>query len=73
MIRRTPVETALLGLLPVTIAIGQLGNSVVTGLPFTISIPFAVVMIGFAGVLNQYRFARFRRRELESSIFATDD
>lgn len=69
MVRAAPLQHAVVVLVPVLVAVGQLANSAVTDLPFAISVPFAVVMLGFTGVMTQYNLARYRRRELEREIF----
>lgn len=69
MFRASPVETAVILGVPLLVAGGQLVNSLVTGLSFSISIPFAIVVVGYTGMLTQYSVARFRRRELERDLF----
>lgn len=68
MFREEPVETAMVTVLPVFLAFAQLANSVVNGLSFAVSVPFAVVVVGFTVLVTQYGFVRFRRRTLEQRI-----
>lgn len=69
MLRAEPAQHALLIAIPVIVAVAQLANSAVTDLSFGVSVPFAVVMIGFAGMLTQYNLARYRRKTLENGLF----
>lgn len=58
-------RTLFVLVLPLLVAASQLLNSVVTGLPFTASIPFAAAVVVVTGVTAQYHVARYRREELE--------
>lgn len=58
-------RTLVVLILPLLVAAGQLLNSVVTGLPFTASIPFATALVVVTGATAQYHVARYRREELE--------
>lgn len=69
MFRAAPVRSALLTLLPLSIAVFQLVNSVYNDLSFAISIPFALVIVSFAYVLTQYSLARFRRQQRERLLW----
>ncbi|WP_247731472.1 hypothetical protein [Halovivax limisalsi] len=68
MFRARPFEHALYTIVPLVLSIAQLGNSFVNGLSPLVSVPFAIVLLGFSVVLTRYNFARFRRRALERSI-----
>lgn len=68
MFRSTPVRSAIVSLVPVLLALGQLANSYVNGLSFSVSVPFAAVMVLFAGLLTQHNFAQFRRLYLERDL-----
>lgn len=68
MFRTVPVESTLFALVPVVLALAQIANSVINGLAFTISVPFALGMVGFAAVLTSYRFAQFRRQQIEREL-----
>ena len=68
MYRANPVEGALFTIVPALLAVVQLTNSFVTDLSFYVSVPFALVVVGFAWVLNQHSFAQFRRRRLEGRV-----
>lgn len=65
MFRARPFEHALYTLVPVVLSIAQLGNSLVNDLSVLVSLPFAIVLLGFSVVLTRYNAARFRRRALE--------
>lgn len=68
MFRSAPGRSALFSVLPLALGGAQLANSLVTGLPFGVSLPFAAGMVAFAAVLTRYRFARFRRRYADGSV-----
>lgn len=72
MFRTVPVRSAMFTALPVTLGGAQLANSLVNGLPFTVSVPFALGMLAFAALVTRYRFARFRRRYADGSISRLD-
>ena len=73
MFRAAPLQHAVLIVVPVIVAVAQLANSAVTDLSFAISVPFAVVLLGFTGLMTQYNLARFRRQELEHELFLVAD
>lgn len=66
--RHAPIDTAIIVAIPLFLAVAQLGNSVFTGLSFTVSIPFAVILTGFSTVIYRYRLAQFRRELLERDM-----
>lgn len=68
MFRSTPIQSVIVSLVPVLLAFGQLANSYFNGLSFSISVPFAIVMVLFAGLLTQHHFAQFRRVHLERNV-----
>ncbi|WP_254862240.1 hypothetical protein [Halovivax gelatinilyticus] len=68
MIRAEPVESAMYTIVPLGLALAQLGNSVINDLSFLLSVPFALVLVGYAVFLNQFNFARYRRERLERAI-----
>lgn len=68
LFRSTPVRSMLITLVPVLLALVQLTNSYVNGLAFSVSVPFAVVMVLFAVLLTQHHFAQFRRRRFERDL-----
>lgn len=70
MFRDAPVETSLYTLGPLTVAAVQLSNSVVNGLSFLVSVPFAVVLVGFAAVAASHRLSQFRLAKLEPEPIA---
>ena len=63
------MRTFLLTVVPVLLGVAQLVNSMVTELPFLVSVPFAVVLVGVAICLDQYHFARYRRIAIERDVF----
>jgi hypothetical protein len=65
MVQLAPVQSVLFTVVPLALAFVQLANSVVNELPFFASVPFAVIIVGFAVLLNQYNFVRVRRNRLE--------
>lgn len=65
LFRLAPAETFIFTVVPLVLALGQLTNSALTGVPFYVSIPFALVMVGYAGIHTFYRLARVRREEIE--------
>ncbi len=65
MFRAEPVESAMFTVVPLVLAFAQLANSAVNDLSVLVSVPFALVMVGYALFLNQFSFARFRRQRLE--------
>ena len=73
MFRADPVQSALFTLLPLVLALGQLANSVVNGVSFFVSVPFALVVLAFAALATQYSFVRFQRRHTERNLEAYRD
>ena len=70
MIRASPLTHTILIAVPIALAVAQLANSMFTGLSFAISVPFAIAMVGFTGILTQYNLASFRRRSLEREFLS---
>lgn len=68
MFRTVPVRSALFTLLPTILALGQLGNSIFNDVSMIVSVVFALVIVGYAGVLTQHSFAQFRRRKIEGEL-----
>lgn len=68
MFREAPVRSAMLTTVPLCIALAQLANSAVNDLSFVVSVPFAVVLVGYTSLLTQYGFVRFRRRKMEQGL-----
>lgn len=71
MFRTAPGQSALLTVVPLLLGLVQIGNSLFNDLSLTVSVPFALVMAGFAGVLTQHSLAQFRRRYLERELLST--
>jgi len=65
LFRARPAKGWLFTVVPTLLAIFQLGNSFVYDLSFTVSIPFAAVMIGVAILCTQYHVAELNRARLE--------
>lgn len=68
MFRAAPVTHGLVIVVPVVLAIAQLANSLVTDLSFAVSVPFALLVIGFTAVVMQFNVAQFRRTRLEREL-----
>lgn len=66
LFRSAPVRTALVSLVPLVLAVGQLANSLVNDFPLVLSIAFAVTMLAFAVVATGHCAAEFRLQRLES-------
>lgn len=66
LFRTDPVGTGLFVLGPVALAAAQLSNSLLNDLSLAVSVPFAVVLLAFSGLLVQYQLARHRLRELDA-------
>lgn len=64
--RAAPFQFAMFTVVPAGLAIAQLFNSVFTDLPFAISVPFAITMLGCAGLITQLSFARFKRQRIDA-------
>lgn len=62
--REEPVEAALYAVGPVVAAV-QLLNSLVNGLSFLVSVPFAVVLLAFTVLVLGHRISQHRLAELE--------
>lgn len=62
--REEPVEAALYAVGPVVAAV-QLLNSLLNGLSFLVSIPFAVVVLAFTALVVGHRISQLRLAELE--------
>lgn len=65
MARTAPVQSGLFIVCPVALAIVQILNSYVNGLSFTVSVPFAVVMIAFSVLLTRHCLTVLRLEKLE--------
>lgn len=68
LFRVTPAKSTLLGIGPLALAIGQLGNSYVNGVAPLISISFAAVMVAFAVVATRHHAAEHRLRQLQQGM-----
>lgn len=65
--RRSPVRMSVFALGPVLLAVAQLLNSVVAGLPIWIAAGFAALMLPYAILYARYHVAQLRLQSLESS------
>lgn len=70
MFRADPVGMGLVVFGPLLLAAVQLTNSLVNDLSLAVSVPFAVLLVAFSGVLTRYQLARYRRMELEAAFAA---
>lgn len=62
--RAEPVEAALYATAPAVAAV-QLLNSLVNGLSYLVSIPFAVVLLAFTALVVGHRISQRRLADLE--------
>lgn len=65
MVRAAPVQSFFVTAVPVALALAQLANSLVNDLSLVASVAFALVVVGFGALVNQYSFLRFRRQRME--------
>lgn len=68
LFRTTPATSSLLTIAPLTLALGQLGNSYVNGVSPAISAGFAAVMVVFSAVAMSHHAAEHRVRCLEGEF-----
>ncbi|MFU8869166.1 hypothetical protein [Natronococcus sp.] len=68
LFRTEPATSALLSVGPLALAVGQLANGYLNGLPPAVTLSFAVVMVAFAVVATDHHAARYRRRRLEADL-----
>ncbi|MFC7232840.1 hypothetical protein ACFQMM_18505 [Saliphagus sp. GCM10025308] len=68
LFRTAPVETALVVVVPVVLAVAQLAVGVLTDGPLLPAIGFAVAMSAFAAVAAGFLEATHRRRRLEIEV-----
>ena len=66
-VRLTPVRMAVFAIGPILLAVAQLLNSVLAGLPAAISLTFAAVMLCYAALYTRYHLAQLRLRSLDPS------
>lgn len=69
MYRSNPVQSAMVSVVPLLLAVAQLANSYFTTMSIFVSISFAIVLVLFAVLLTQYQYARFRRQYVERELF----
>lgn len=65
LLRTDPVGAGLLGVVPVVVAVVQLLNSLLNGLPFAVSVPFAATLVAFSAVALRHHLARHRVVDLD--------
>ncbi len=65
MFRSRPVQSAMVSVVPLLLAVAQLANGFFNDMPLLVSISFAAVMVPFAVLLTQYQYAQFRRQYVE--------
>lgn len=68
LFRSAPARTALLSIVPVTLALAQLANSYLNGLSTAYAAGFAVAMVVFAAVATGHFAAQHRIDALESGL-----
>ncbi|KDE60486.1 hypothetical protein EL22_20925 [Halostagnicola sp. A56] len=66
LFRESPIESSLVSVAPLLLALGQLGNSYVNDVSPAIAIGFALAMVVFAVVATGHHAAAHRLRTLES-------
>lgn len=69
MLRSNPIQSAMVSIVPLLLAVAQLANGYFTTMSVFVSMSFAVVVVSFAVLLTQYQYARFRRRHIERGFF----
>lgn len=69
MYSELPVRTTLASVGPVVLALAQLLNGYVHGVPVTHTGAFAVVMVIAAVLVTQYHLVEFRRSKLQRDLF----
>lgn len=66
--RRSPVQMGFFAVGPLVLAVAQLLNSLVTGLPLYVSVPFALLMLAYAVLYTRYHLAHLRLRSLDPYV-----
>lgn len=70
MFRSNPVRSGLFTIAPIVIVAVQLLNSAMNGLSVVVSVPFAIVLLGFSVLLVRYQLVQFRLTQLQSETIA---
>lgn len=68
MFRSNPVQSAMVSLVPLLLALAQLANGYFNDMSIFVSISFAIVVVLFAVLLTQHQYARFRRQYAERNL-----
>lgn len=68
LLRSAPLESALLSVGPLVVAVGQLLNSYFNGTSLSASVAFAVALFAFAVVATGHQAAIHRLRQLERNV-----
>lgn len=67
MLRENPIQSCLFITGTLVVAAVQLLNSFANDLSLIVSVPFAIVVLGFAALLLQYQLAQFQLTRLETN------
>lgn len=70
MFRSNPVQSAMVSVLPLLLAVAQLAIGYFTNMSIFASISFAIVVVLFAVLLTQHQYAQFRRQFVERDLFS---
>ena len=68
MFRSDPVQSAIVCIVPLLLAVAQLANSYFTSMSMLASVLFATVVVLFTVLLTQYQCAQFRRQSVERDL-----
>lgn len=69
MLRANPVQSTMVSIVPVLLALVQLANSYFNNMSIYVSFLFASVAVSFAVLLTQHQYAQFRRQYVERDLF----
>ncbi len=72
LFRTSPIRMALLSVTPVALAVGQLVNGLLTGLPLWVATAFALTMVASAVALTDHHRAELRLERLERELRSPD-
>lgn len=69
-LRRTPIRTGLVAIVPVVLAFVQLLNGFLTELPVLVGVAFAATMLTASVVFTRHHLAQLRVEVMESTVHA---
>jgi len=67
-LRKTPIRTGLVAVVPVVLAVVQLLNGLFTELPILVGVAFAAAMITASVIFTRHHLAQLRVEMLESAV-----